>query len=107
MGGQPFARAAAAASAVSPDGSLFAVSPGPDRVSLWRASTRTPASPPLRGPVGYVGAIAFSPGRKLIAAAGSRHTVVWDLNSRKVDWLHSAARKLGKRSIREWKEYCA
>jgi WD40 repeat protein len=70
-------------SAVSPQGSLFAVSRRPDRVTLWRAGTRTPLDPPLRGPVGNVHDIAFSPDDKLIAAAGSRHTVLWDTTTRK------------------------
>src|SRR5947199_10643258 len=29
------------------------------------------------------------------------------LNSTKIDWLHSAARQMGKSTIREWKYYCA
>jgi WD domain, G-beta repeat len=47
------------------------------------AGTRTPLGLPLRGPVGYVRDIAFSPDRKLIAAAGSRPTVIWDTTTRK------------------------
>src|SRR5919204_58564 len=70
-------------SAVSPDGSLFALSPGPDRVSLWRAVTRTRLAPELRGPVGDVNGIAFSPDDKLVAAAGSHSAVVWDATTKK------------------------
>jgi WD40 repeat protein len=47
------------------------------------AGTRTPLGLPLRGPVGYVRDIAFSPDRKLIATACSRHTVIWDTATRK------------------------
>jgi hypothetical protein len=47
------------------------------------AGTRTPLGLPLRGPVGYVRDIAFSPDRKLIAAAGSRHTVISELMVRR------------------------
>jgi WD40 repeat protein/DNA-binding SARP family transcriptional activator len=65
------------ASAVSPRASFFAVSPGPDRVTLWRSATRTPMTPDLRGPVGDVNGLAFSRDGKLLAAAGSRHAVLW------------------------------
>jgi WD40 repeat protein/DNA-binding SARP family transcriptional activator len=71
-------------SAVDANGSLFAVSPAPDRVTLRSARTRTPIGRPLRGPVGYVRDVAFSPDRKLIAAAGVRHTVIWDTATRKI-----------------------
>jgi WD40 repeat protein len=86
--GEPFRfatqtkRGGAAGWGADTNGSLFAVSPRPDRVSLWRAETRTPVGPPLRGPVGYVHDIAFSPDGKLVAAAGSRHAVVWDTMTR-------------------------
>jgi WD40 repeat protein/DNA-binding SARP family transcriptional activator len=85
--GEPFRHrtqidGAATGSAVDPNGSIYAVSPQPDRVSLWSAGTRTAIGPPLRGPVGYVRDIAFSPDGKLIAAAGSRHAVVWDTTTR-------------------------
>jgi WD40 repeat protein/DNA-binding SARP family transcriptional activator len=63
--------------AVSPDGSLFAVSPAPDRVALWHGDPPTPKARVLRGPSGGVYAIAFSPGGTLVAATGTRHTVVW------------------------------
>src|SRR5262249_26970303 len=72
------------ASAVSPNGTLFAASPGPDRVSFWRAAARTPLTPVLRGPVGDVNGVAFSPDGMLVAAAGSRGTVVWDRRTNKV-----------------------
>ena len=77
------ADSAATGSAVDPNGSIYAVSPRPDRVSLWNTVTRTPTGPALRGPVGYVRDIAFSPDGKHIAAAGSRHAVVWDTATRK------------------------
>jgi WD40 repeat protein/DNA-binding SARP family transcriptional activator len=65
-------------------GSLFAVSPRPDRVRLWRAGALTPIGPPLRGAVGYVNDIAFSPDGNLVAAAGDRHAVVWDTMTREI-----------------------
>lgn len=72
------------ASAISRSGSVFAVSPQPDRVVLWRAATRTPLTPALRGPVGDVSGFAFSPDGTLLAAAGSRGTVVWDTTTKTV-----------------------
>ena len=87
--GQPFRYTASAggaadgASAVSPDDAIFAVSPGPDRVTLWRSATRTPVAPTLHGPVGDVNGLAFSPDGKLIAAAGSQEVVLWDTTTRK------------------------
>ena len=75
---------ASGASAVSPDGSLFAVSPGPGYVSFWRTATRTPLTKALRGPVGDVGGLAFSRDGRLLAASGSRGTVVWDRTTNKV-----------------------
>ena len=71
-------------SAVSPNGSLFAVSPGPDRVTLWRSRTLTPLAAVLRGPVGDVAGVAFGREGKLVAAAGSRNAVLWDAASRKI-----------------------
>ena len=69
---------------MSPNGSIYAVSPRPNRVSLWDAETRAPIGPPLRGPVGSVNQIAFSPDGKLIAATGRRHAVIWDTVERKI-----------------------
>ena len=79
----PQANGAATGSAVDPNGSIYAVSPRPDRVSLWNMVTRTPTGPALRAPLGYVTDIAFSPDGKLIAAAGLRGAVIWDTATRK------------------------
>jgi len=75
---------ASTASAVTPSGSMFAVSPRPDRVSLLNARTRTPVGPALRGRLGYVTALAFSPDGKLIAATGTRQAVIWNTAQRKI-----------------------
>jgi WD40 repeat protein/DNA-binding SARP family transcriptional activator len=80
----PPSNGAPAESAVSPDGSLFAVSPRPDRVTLWRSATRTPLAPLLRGPTGPVNGLAFSGDGRLVAAAGEVHIVLWDTTTRKV-----------------------
>lgn len=73
-------------SETSPTGSLFALSPGRDEVTLWRLPTRRlPGA--LRGPVGDVNGLAFSPSGTLVAAAGSRHAVVWDVRTRRVLWV--------------------
>jgi WD40 repeat protein len=80
----PVRRDRSTGSAVSPDGSLVAVSPAPDRVVLRGADTRRPAGSPLEGPVGHVTAIAFSPDGRLIAAGGYRHAALWDIGTRKL-----------------------
>jgi WD40 repeat protein/DNA-binding SARP family transcriptional activator len=71
-------------SAVSPNGSVFALSPAPGRATLWQTSPRAPIRPGLRGPVGDVNDMAFSPDRKLLAAAGSKHVVIWDTTTGKI-----------------------
>jgi WD40 repeat protein/DNA-binding SARP family transcriptional activator len=77
---------------VSPDGRLFALSPGPDRVSLWR--TGAPAIPvvSLHGPVGDVSGLAFSRDGSLIAAVGSRNAVLWNVRTRKTVKVVSVGR---------------
>jgi WD40 repeat protein len=87
--GKPFRYASSAGgistwSDVSLDGRLFALSPGPDRVRLWR--TGTPATPvvSLHGPVGDVSGLAFSRDGSLVAAVGSGNAVLWDVSTRKI-----------------------
>ena len=86
--GQPFRYSSRTAdvtgSAVSPNGSLFALSPGPDHVMLWRSRTRTPLTPALRGPVGEINGLAFSRDGKFVAAAGNHNTVLWSVTTRKI-----------------------
>lgn len=82
-----FAAASAAAStavAVSPDGSLFATSPAPNRITIRRSRDEMVAGR-LRGPVGFVKSLAFSHDGRFLAAVGSSPSiVVWNLRRRKV-----------------------
>ena len=68
---------------VSPDGSRFATSPGPNEVQVWNSATRTVVRD-LRGPVGDTHDIRFSPDGRLVGVAGTEHAVVWDVRTRKV-----------------------
>ncbi|TML45441.1 MAG: hypothetical protein E6G19_04395 [Actinobacteria bacterium] len=69
---------------VSADGSLFALSPGPNRVALWRSGTLSRLAVPLRGPVGDVSGLAFSRAGNLVAAVGSLNAVLWNVSTRKI-----------------------
>jgi WD40 repeat protein/DNA-binding SARP family transcriptional activator len=76
-------QSAAIAVAFSPDSEFFATSPGPSRVTLWRASDLT-ALDEFRGPTGDIQSIAFSHDGHLMAATGSGpDTVVWNTRTRK------------------------
>jgi WD40 repeat protein len=70
--------------AVSPDGSTFATSPAPGRISLWRSRDETRVGE-LTGPAGFVKSVAFSHDGRLLAAAGrSPNIVVWNVRQRKL-----------------------
>lgn len=89
----PFAPASvgsATASAVSPDGSLAAVSPGHDRVELMSPQTRRLVTV-LRGPFGQAYEMRFSPDGTLLAAGGSRDVVVWAVATRRVTHRFASA----------------
>ena len=74
---------ASTAVAVSPDNSLFATSPAPGHVTLWRASDQAVAAQ-LAGPFGYVVSLAFSHDGRLLAATGNApNTAVWNVATRK------------------------
>jgi WD40 repeat protein/DNA-binding SARP family transcriptional activator len=78
--------------AVSPDSSLFVTSPGPNRVTLWRARDLAVLAE-LRGPCGGVQSLAFSHDGRLVAATGdSRTTVVWNVRTRKIENLMGPAK---------------
>jgi WD40 repeat protein len=86
--GQPFRYTSSAgdistSSDVSPDGGLFALSPGPNRVSFWHAGAPATPALALRGPVGNVSGLAFGRDGNLVAAVGSRNAVLWNLRTRK------------------------
>jgi WD40 repeat protein len=75
---------AASAVAVSPDGSLFATSPAPGRITIWRSRDEAIVSE-LSGPSGRVNSLAFSHDGRLLAAVGaSPNIVVWNLRRRTV-----------------------
>lgn len=74
----------AGAVSVSPDNSLFVTSPGPHRVTLWRARDLAVLAE-LRGPCGGIQSLAFSHDGRLVAATGDGHeTVVWNVRTRKI-----------------------
>jgi WD40 repeat protein/DNA-binding SARP family transcriptional activator len=85
--GRPFPitsnRDSSVRSALSPDGSTFAVSPGSNQAELWSAATRTVVRR-LRGPFGNAHDIRFGPDGRLLAVAGTEHAVVWDAHTGKV-----------------------
>jgi len=75
---------AARATAVSADSSLFATSPAPGRITLWRARNKA-VDGRLSGPTGPIETMAFSHLGHLLAAAGSGpKIVVWNASTRKV-----------------------
>ncbi|MDX6539141.1 MAG: hypothetical protein QOI71_751 [Gaiellales bacterium] len=69
--------------AVSPDGSLFATSPAPGRVTLWHARTVAPDQRELRDSRrGAVTSLSFShDGRLLAAADNSSGTTIWNVTT--------------------------
>jgi WD40 repeat protein/DNA-binding SARP family transcriptional activator len=70
--------------AVSADNSLFATSPAPGRVTVWRSRDAQPLAE-LSGQGGYVVSLAFSHDRKLLAATGDGpDTVIWNVATHKV-----------------------
>ena len=74
---------AVGAVAVSPDSSLFVTSPGPNRVTIWRARDLAVLGE-LRGPCGQLDSLAWSHDGRFVAATGNRDTIVWDVATRRV-----------------------
>ena len=74
---------AAMAVAPSPDGSLFATSPGSGRVTLWRTRDES-IERGLAGPTGAIESLAFDHDGRLLAATGDGpRTVVWNVRTGK------------------------
>jgi WD40 repeat protein len=71
--------------AVSPDGSMFATSPGPDRVTLRRTRDQRVVAV-LKGPIGGAQSLAWSHDGRLLAGegSGSRFTPVWNVATRRL-----------------------
>jgi WD40 repeat protein len=75
----------AGAVAASPDSSRLVTSPGPNRVTLWRARPMEVLAT-LHGPCGGVQSVAFSHDGRLVAATGDGPaTVVWNMRTRRID----------------------
>src|SRR5262249_10587163 len=84
---------------VSPDSSLFATSPAPGRVTLWRARDQAVLGE-LRGPCRNVDSLAWSHDGRLVAAACVRRvTVVWNVATRRIVKLLGPAGPLGASGI--------
>jgi WD40 repeat protein len=84
----------AGAIAASPDSSLFVTSPGPNLVTIWRASTMEPLAT-LRGPCGGTQSVVFSHDGRLIAATGDGATLVWNVRTHKIEHVLRPERKTG------------
>jgi WD40 repeat protein len=90
---------ASTAVAVSPDSSLFATSPAPNRVTVWRARDLSVVGE-LRGPCGPVVSLAWShDGRRLAATGNAPQTVEWNVQSRKIVKLFGPAGELGSAGV--------
>jgi WD40 repeat protein/DNA-binding SARP family transcriptional activator len=82
---------------LSPDGSMFATSPGPNEVELWNAATRTVVRR-LRVPVGNTRGMRFSADGTLLAVAGDKHAVVWNVRTGKVVQMLSVGKGVAEGS---------
>jgi WD40 repeat protein/DNA-binding SARP family transcriptional activator len=67
---------------LSPNGTLFAASPGPNEVDLWSSATRTPLQC-FHVPIGATHGLRFSPDNRLLGVAGDTHAVVWNVRTGK------------------------
>ena len=70
--------------AVSPDSSVFATTPGPRRVTVWRSRDQSVIGE-LHGPLNEIDSMAFSHDGRFLAATGDLpNTVVWNVATRKI-----------------------
>jgi WD40 repeat protein/DNA-binding SARP family transcriptional activator/energy-coupling factor transporter ATP-binding protein EcfA2 len=84
QGAEPEVAKTSTASAVSPDGSLFATTPGRGRVTIWRTRDEAVVDE-LRGPaVPHVNSLAFSHDGRLLAAGERQGLVIWNVARRTV-----------------------
>jgi WD40 repeat protein/DNA-binding SARP family transcriptional activator len=92
-------QSATATVAVSPDSALFATTPAPGRVTLWRAATPAVVGE-LQGPSGRIVSLAWSPDGRFLAATGSApETVVWNVATRKIAKLLGPAGAMGSQAV--------
>jgi WD40 repeat protein len=100
--GRPFPIAPASGdssfeSDLSPDGSRFATSPGPNEVELWSSATRTLVRR-LRAPIGGTHGLRFSSDGTLLGVAGDKRAAVWDVRTGKLVQLLSVGSGVGEGS---------
>jgi len=75
---------ASTAVAASADSAVFATSPAPDRVTVWRTTDQKVVGE-LHGPCGYVDELEWShDGRFVGAACDRRSVVIWNVMTRKI-----------------------
>jgi WD40 repeat protein/DNA-binding SARP family transcriptional activator len=97
LGAHPPAQGAGAVAA-SPDSSMFVTSPGPNRVTVWRARDLAVLGE-LHGTGGELESLAWSHNGRLVAGTGSGGTIVWAVATRRVVWRFPRTRPMGNAGV--------